>query len=72
MKSYPTDVQRLSEVQPVYKTFKGWNSDISGCRTYSDLPSEAKEYLEFIANHTGVKITLVSVGPKREQTFFVA
>ena len=72
LKSYPTDVQRLSEVQPVYKTFKGWNSDISGCRTYSDLPSEAKEYLEFIANHTGVKITLVSVGPKREQTFFVA
>jgi adenylosuccinate synthase len=72
LKSYPTDVQRLSEVQPVYKTFKGWNSDISGCRTYSDLPSEAKEYLEFIANHTGVKITIVSVGPKREQTFFVA
>ncbi len=72
LKSYPTDVQRLSEVQPVYETFKGWNSDISGCRTYSDLPSEAKEYLEFIANHTGVKITIVSVGPKREQTFFVA
>jgi adenylosuccinate synthase len=72
LKSYPTDVQRLSQVKPVYKTFKGWNSDISGCRSYSDLPSEAKEYLEFIANHTGIKITIVSVGPKREQTFFIA
>ena len=72
LKSYPTDVQRLSQVKPVYKTFKGWNSDISGCRSYSDLPAEAKEYLEFIANHTGIKITIVSVGPKREQTFFIA
>ncbi len=72
LKSFPTDVQRLSEVKPIYKSFKGWNSDISGCRSYSGLPSEAREYLEFIANHTGVKITIVSVGPKREQTFFIA
>lgn len=72
LKSYPTDVQRLSEVQPVYENFKGWNSDISKCRSYSDLPSEAREYLQFIANHTGVKITIVSVGPGREQTFFIA
>ncbi len=72
LKSYPTDVQRLSRVKPCYETFKGWNTDISKCRSYSDLPSEAKEYLEFIANHTGIKITIVSVGPKREQTFFIA
>ncbi len=72
LKSFPTDVLRLSEVKPVYETVKGWNSDISKCRTYSDLPSEAKEYLEFIARHTGIKITIISVGPKREQTFFIA
>ena len=72
LKSYPTDVQRLSEVKPVYESFKGWNSDISNCRSYSDLPSEAKEYLEYIGNNTGVKITVVSVGPKRDQTFFIA
>jgi adenylosuccinate synthase len=71
LKSYPTDVERLSEVQPCYETFKGWNTDISKCRSYSELPAEAKEYLEFIANNTGVKISIVSVGPKREQTFFV-
>lgn len=72
LKSYPTDVQRLSEVEPVYEYFKGWNTDISKARTYSDLPVEAKEYLEFIAKHTGIKITIVSVGPKREQTIFTA
>lgn len=72
LKSYPTDVQRLSEVKPVYESLKGWNSDISNCRSYSELPQEAKEYLEFIAKHSGIKINIVSVGPKREQTFFVA
>jgi adenylosuccinate synthase len=72
LKSYPTDVQRLSEVVPVYETLNGWNKDISECRTYSELPSEAKEYLDFIANHTGIKITIISVGPRREQTFYIA
>ena len=72
LKSFPTDVQRLSRVEPVYETLKGWNKDISGCRSYSDLPAEAKEYLEFIATRTGIKITIVSVGPKRAQTFFIA
>ncbi len=72
LKSYPTDVQRLSEVKPVYESFKGWNSDISKCRSYSELPPEAMEYLEFIANNTGIKISIVSVGPGREQTFFTA
>lgn len=72
LKSYPTDVYRLSKVNPVYETFKGWNKDISKCCSYSELPSEAKGYLEFIANHTGIKITIISVGPEREQTFFIA
>lgn len=72
LKSYPTDVRRLSEIVPVYETFKGWDSSISKCRSYSDLPSEAREYLEFISRYAGVKITIVSVGPKREQTFFAA
>jgi adenylosuccinate synthase len=72
LRSYPTDVYRLSEVKPVYETFKGWDKDISKCCSYGELPSEAKEYLEYITNHTGTKITIVSVGPKREQTFYIA
>ncbi len=72
LKSFPTDVQQLSEVKPVYQNFSGWNTDISKCGSYSELPPEAKKYLEFIANYTGIKITIVSVGPKRAQTFFVA
>ncbi len=72
LKSFPTDVQQLSEVNPVYQNFNGWNKDISKCSSYSELPSEAKEYLGFIANYAGIKIRIVSVGPKRAQTFFIA
>ena len=71
LKSFPTDVERLSEVQPVYETLPGWNSDISKCLSYSELPSNTKDYLNFIAEKSDIKIKIISVGPKRQQTFFV-
>ena len=71
LKSFPTDVERLSRVKPVYETLPGWNSDISDCRSFSELPVETREYLSFIANQSGFEIKIISVGPKRQQTFFV-
>lgn len=71
LKSYPTDVDRLSCVEPVYETLKGWNQDISSCRTYNDLPNNTKEYLEFISKAAGISINIISVGPKRDETFTV-
>jgi len=69
LKSFPTDVERLSCVKPVYETLTGWNSDISACTSYNELPQKTKEYLDFISQTSGIKIRIVSVGPKREQTF---
>ncbi len=71
IKSFPTDVERLSAVKPVYEVLPGWKKDISSCLSYSDLPSETKNYLKFIADKSGFKVDIVSVGPKRQQTFFV-
>ncbi len=71
LKSFPTDVERLSAVKPVYEKLPGWKKDISSCLSYSDLPVETKNYLEFIEKKSGIKINIVSVGPKRLQTFFV-
>lgn len=71
LKSYPSDSERLQSITPVYKTLKGWNSDISNCRSFSDLPVQTKEYLNFISQSAGMKIKIVSVGPKRDQTFFI-
>jgi adenylosuccinate synthase len=45
----------------------GWKEDLGDCRSYSELPDEAREYIEFIAEHVGTPVTLVGVGPGREQ-----
>jgi adenylosuccinate synthase len=69
LKSFPSDVDRLSSVTPVYETVDGWMVDISECKTYDELPQKTKEYLKFISNQANIKIEIVSVGPKRKQTF---
>jgi adenylosuccinate synthase len=45
----------------------GWNEELAECRAYSELPDEAREYLQFIAEYVGAPVTLVGVGPGREQ-----
>ncbi|MCS7063144.1 MAG: adenylosuccinate synthase [Methylacidiphilales bacterium] len=55
--------------RPIYKEFKGWQCDLSGVRKYSELPQAAQRYLKAIAQYSGAKVTLVSVGPAREATF---
>jgi adenylosuccinate synthase len=69
LKSFPTDFNRLSSVEPVYESLPGWNTDISTCTSYNDLPQRAKDYLGFISDKVGIIISIISVGPKREQTF---
>ena len=59
-----TDV--LDECKPVLQRVKGWNCDISKCRTEADLPKEALDYIRLIEKLCGCKITYVSVGAERE------
>jgi adenylosuccinate synthase len=69
LKSFPTDVERLSRIEPVYETLPGWDTDISNCTSYNDLPQKTKDYISFISEAAGIKIEIISVGPKRAQTF---
>jgi len=71
LKSFPTNVDQLCLVKPIYETLDGWNSDITNCERYEDLPKKTIEYLDFISQKSGIKIDIVSVGPKRKQTFYV-
>src|SRR4029077_6342421 len=48
----------------------GWSEDLGECRTVADLPGAAQDYLRFIAEHVGAPVTLVGVGPGREQTIW--
>ena len=57
-------------IQPVYKEFKGWETDISKIDSYEKLPEEFKIYLNYIEEEIGVPVRIVSVGPNRKSTIF--
>ena len=64
---FVSDGEELYTCKPVYKKMKGWDTDITGVRKYKDLPAAAKTYIKFIEKYTGVKVSMVSVGPERDQ-----
>lgn len=68
--SYPTNVFIHKYLEPVYETFKGWGTDISGIRKYDELPENCRRYLESLEEILETPISIVSVGPDREQTIF--
>lgn len=55
-------------IEPVYKEFKGWNRDLTKVTKEEDLPFEFMNYVRFIEKETGVPISIISLGPDREQT----
>ena len=62
----PFKSRMLHKAEPVYKAFKGWNCSLADCENYDSLPDKAKEFLNFIEGYVGVKISLISNGPNRE------
>jgi adenylosuccinate synthase len=69
---FPSHVDDLRRVQPVYETLPGWQQEISDVRRIDQLPANARAYLDRIAALIGRKVEIVSVGPDRAQTIFVA
>jgi adenylosuccinate synthase len=51
---------------PIYETLPGWKQDISGCRSFADLPTDAQHFVEFVESRIGARISIVGVGPGRE------
>ena len=68
---YPADLTVLERCKPVYKEFDGWTDDISKVREYTDLPESAKKYIETIEEITGAKISMIGVGPNRDEAVLV-
>lgn len=62
------DAYSLSEVELVYKTFKGWKEDISKARSFDDLPANAQSYVKMIETESGVPVKWIGVGPERDAT----
>ena len=61
----------LEDIKPIYFELDGWEEDLSKITSYDALPAAARTYIDFLQENIGVKISVVSVGPGRESTFFL-
>jgi adenylosuccinate synthase len=68
IKEIPPDVEMLAQVEPEYKTLPGWRRPTAGVRDVKDLPTAAREYLNFISDQLQAEIGMISTGPERDAT----
>ncbi|NLJ74714.1 MAG: adenylosuccinate synthase [Firmicutes bacterium] len=71
LEHFPTDTAVLRECRPIYTELPGWKQDLSGIKSFHELPKKAREYLAFLSEQVGCPIQIVSVGPRRDQTMLV-
>ena len=68
---FPASLEDLAQCEPVYEEFDGWEEDIQGAKTFEDLPYNAQKYVKRIEELMGIKATIISVGPERNQTIIL-
>ena len=68
---FPDSARDFAKCVPVYKTLPGWKQNTAECRSLEDLPTPALDYLKFLADLMEVPISIVSLGPSRDQTIIV-
>jgi adenylosuccinate synthase len=67
---FPSHADDLRRVTPIYETFPGWQTDVTGVRQIADLPAGARKYIDRVSQLVGKPVEIVSVGPDRAQTMF--
>jgi adenylosuccinate synthase len=63
----PDDLAQVTGCEPIYHRLPGWTEDITAATAVDQLPANARAYVDFVAGVTGVPVSYISVGPKREQ-----
>jgi adenylosuccinate synthase len=66
--AFPSRITDLARCRAIYQELSGWGEDIMAARAWDDLPPSAQAYIEFVERQIGVPVSVVSVGPEREQT----
>ena len=64
----PARISDFKRCEPIYEKLPGWKEDLTNIKSYEDLPKNAKNYIEFIENITGISVVIISVGPDINQT----
>ncbi len=67
----PNDIELLSKCEPTYVEFPGWRTPTHEARRWRELPVKARNYLKAIAELTGARLSIASVGPSRDETIFL-
>lgn len=67
----PSDNDEITVAKPIYESMPGWQTPTTECRSFNDLPENAQKYLKRIAELADAEIGIISVGPNRDQTFYV-
>ncbi|MBI5167789.1 MAG: adenylosuccinate synthase [candidate division NC10 bacterium] len=68
IREFPTEAGILKECEPIYEEMKGWQEVTQGVLDYDELPKKCREYIERLEELIGVDFSLISTGPKRDQT----
>jgi len=69
--TFSNDAILLEDCEPVYESLPGWSDDITGCRSWDELPSNAQRYIQYIEDAIGVPVTIISVGRASDATINV-
>jgi len=64
----PCHQTTFHHAKPIYEELPGWKEDISHCRTFDELPKNARDYITFIEDLADVPVSMIAVGPSREET----
>ena len=67
-REFPSDIPTLGEVEPVYEVLPGWQTDTVGITEFSEMPERAKSYVRFVEHALRAPVSIVSTGPRREET----
>lgn len=71
IQSPPSTISSLSRCKPVYIEMPGWKEDITGAKSFEELPENARAYVRKLEEVTGTRVGMISVGPDRNQTIIV-
>ena len=71
VQNFPALLRDFKKVKPIYKSFQGWDQDLSSVQSKAELPKPALEYIDFISKELNIPIDVISVGPSRSQTIYL-
>jgi len=71
LKNFPTEEWVLKDIEPEYRTFKGWDAPVREASSFDELPQAFKDYVSFLEESVGAAVAIISTGKERSKTVFV-